>query len=93
MPPVSQTGIDRLCPSLGGRHISAEDKNALDTWYVRNASLWLDVSIMLQDAVWSLFEVSESINMALRAVRDGLECHQNGYRRSELARIEEKLCR
>jgi lipopolysaccharide/colanic/teichoic acid biosynthesis glycosyltransferase len=30
----------------GGRDISVADKAALDIWYVRNASLWLDLQIM-----------------------------------------------
>jgi lipopolysaccharide/colanic/teichoic acid biosynthesis glycosyltransferase len=32
----------------GGRDISADDKDALDIWYVRNASLWLDTVIFFR---------------------------------------------
>ena len=32
----------------GGKLVTAEEKNALDEWYVRNASLRLDVAIVLR---------------------------------------------
>jgi lipopolysaccharide/colanic/teichoic acid biosynthesis glycosyltransferase len=32
----------------GGRAISSEDKAALDVWYIINASLWLDIRILLR---------------------------------------------
>jgi lipopolysaccharide/colanic/teichoic acid biosynthesis glycosyltransferase len=35
----------------GGRDISIPDKTALDAWYVRNASLWLDLQIMAKTLV------------------------------------------
>jgi hypothetical protein len=35
----------------GGRDLSVKDKTALDVWYVKNASLWLDVKILLQTVV------------------------------------------
>ena len=39
----------------GGRNLSVNVKTALDIWYVRNASLWLDVKILLQTALFVLF--------------------------------------
>src|SRR5262249_59033453 len=41
-------GITGWAQDNGGRHISAADKSALDVWYLKNASLWLDVKILLQ---------------------------------------------
>ena len=41
-------GLTGLAQVSGGRNISAEDKNALDICYVRNASLWLDIKILLR---------------------------------------------
>ncbi len=35
----------------GGKLVTAEEKNALDEWYVRNASLRLDVAILLRTLV------------------------------------------
>ena len=32
----------------GGREISTEDKAALDSWYIMNASIWLDIAILLR---------------------------------------------
>jgi lipopolysaccharide/colanic/teichoic acid biosynthesis glycosyltransferase len=32
----------------GGRDISSEGKAALDEWYIMNASLWLDIKILLR---------------------------------------------
>jgi lipopolysaccharide/colanic/teichoic acid biosynthesis glycosyltransferase len=39
----------------GGRNLSVNVKTALDIWYVRNASLWLDAKILLQTALFVLF--------------------------------------
>jgi lipopolysaccharide/colanic/teichoic acid biosynthesis glycosyltransferase len=44
-------GLTGLAQVLGGRIISAEHKNALDIWYIRNASLWLDIKILLQTLI------------------------------------------
>ena len=41
-------GLTGLAQVHGGRNISPEDKNALDLWYIRNASLWLDIEILLR---------------------------------------------
>jgi lipopolysaccharide/colanic/teichoic acid biosynthesis glycosyltransferase len=38
----------------GGKLITAEEKNALDEWYVRNASFALDAEILLRTA-WTMF--------------------------------------
>jgi lipopolysaccharide/colanic/teichoic acid biosynthesis glycosyltransferase len=35
----------------GGRDVSPEDKAALDIWYIMNASLWLDIVILLRTLV------------------------------------------
>lgn len=41
-------GITGWAQIHGGKLITAEEKNALDAWYVRNASLLLDVIIILR---------------------------------------------
>lgn len=41
-------GLSGWAQVIGGRAISADDKAALDVWYVRNASLWLDIIIVLR---------------------------------------------
>jgi lipopolysaccharide/colanic/teichoic acid biosynthesis glycosyltransferase len=41
-------GITGWAQIHGGKLITAEEKNALDEWYVRNASLLLDVMIILR---------------------------------------------
>ncbi|WP_156150687.1 sugar transferase [Hyphomicrobium sp. 99] len=64
--PVDQPSFSaarlRLRPGLtgwaqinGGRHLSAEDKAALDLWYIRNASFALDMLILLNTAKTVLF--------------------------------------
>lgn len=40
-------GITGWAQVNGGKTIDAETKNKLDEWYVRHASLWLDLRIML----------------------------------------------
>jgi len=39
------TGWAQIC---GGTLISAEEKNALDEWYIRHGSLWLDMLIVMR---------------------------------------------
>jgi lipopolysaccharide/colanic/teichoic acid biosynthesis glycosyltransferase len=39
-------GITGWAQVNGGKLITPEEKNALDSWYVRNASFWLDLKIM-----------------------------------------------
>ena len=41
-------GLTGLAQVHGGRDISPEDKNACDQWYIRNASLWLDIDILVR---------------------------------------------
>jgi lipopolysaccharide/colanic/teichoic acid biosynthesis glycosyltransferase len=43
---LMRPGLTGWAQIKGGRAISAEDKAALDIWYVRNASLWLDFKIL-----------------------------------------------
>ncbi len=66
----------------GGREISAADKAALDVWYVRNASLALDIEIILR--TMSIVILGERVDAAAirRAWR---ELQQAGiYRATEL---------
>jgi lipopolysaccharide/colanic/teichoic acid biosynthesis glycosyltransferase len=48
-------GLTGWAQIKGGRIISAEDKAALDVWYVRNASLALDLRILLGTIPMVLF--------------------------------------
>jgi lipopolysaccharide/colanic/teichoic acid biosynthesis glycosyltransferase len=45
---VIRPGLTGWAQVIGGRAISAADKAALDIWYVRNASLTLDIEIALR---------------------------------------------
>jgi lipopolysaccharide/colanic/teichoic acid biosynthesis glycosyltransferase len=38
----------------GGTELSIDDKTTLDIWYLRNASLWLDLKILLRTALFAL---------------------------------------
>ncbi len=44
------TGWAQVC---GGKLISIEEKTALDEWYIRHVSLWLEVKIVLR-TIWML---------------------------------------
>ncbi len=48
-------GLTGSAQAIGGRDISFEDKAALDVWYVRNASMALDVEIALRTILILLF--------------------------------------
>jgi lipopolysaccharide/colanic/teichoic acid biosynthesis glycosyltransferase len=40
-------GITGWAQVIGGKKITSEDKDDLDEWYIRNASPWLDLRILL----------------------------------------------
>ena len=46
-------GVTGWAQINGGREITAEEKGVLDEWYVRNASVWLDIRIILR-TVWTV---------------------------------------
>jgi lipopolysaccharide/colanic/teichoic acid biosynthesis glycosyltransferase len=48
-------GLTGWAQVVGGRAISAEDKAALDVWYVRNASLSLDAKVIIKTVPLVLF--------------------------------------
>jgi lipopolysaccharide/colanic/teichoic acid biosynthesis glycosyltransferase len=54
----------------GGRHISVADKSALDVWYLKNASLWLDVKILLQTVVMLIGGERPNIGAIRRACEE-----------------------
>jgi lipopolysaccharide/colanic/teichoic acid biosynthesis glycosyltransferase len=69
-------GLTGFAQVHGGREISAKDKNALDIWYINNASLWLDFVIIIRTFV--VLVRGERVNHhALRAALEGLE-HRMG---------------
>ena len=63
-------GLTGWAQVVGGRDISAEDKAALDVWYVRNASLALDIEIALRTVPVVLFGERISASLIERAWRD-----------------------
>jgi lipopolysaccharide/colanic/teichoic acid biosynthesis glycosyltransferase len=48
-------GLTGWAQVSGGRQLSMVDKAALDLWYVRHASLWLDIKILVRTAFMLLF--------------------------------------
>jgi lipopolysaccharide/colanic/teichoic acid biosynthesis glycosyltransferase len=52
-------GITGWAQVNGGKLLTPEEKNALDEWYVRNASLWLDIKIIAKTIIF-MFGVSDS---------------------------------
>ncbi|HUN98729.1 MAG TPA: sugar transferase, partial [Bradyrhizobium sp.] len=46
-------GLSGWAQVCGGKLISPEEKNALDEWYIRHASLWLDTLIVFR-TLWML---------------------------------------
>src|SRR5262249_7952010 len=45
-------GITGWAQVHGGKLITPQEKNSLDAWYVRNASLWLDLKIISKTIVF-----------------------------------------
>ena len=58
----------------GGRHVSANDKAAMDVWYAKNASLFLDLAIVLR-TVLTIAQGerpnAQAINRAWQDLRQG----------------------
>jgi lipopolysaccharide/colanic/teichoic acid biosynthesis glycosyltransferase len=48
-------GLTGWAQIVGGRTISAQDKAALDVWYVKNTSLWLDLKVAFKTVPIVLF--------------------------------------
>ena len=46
-------GLSGWAQVCGGKLISADEKNALDAWYIRHASPWLDLKIIIR-TIWML---------------------------------------
>lgn len=63
-------GLTGWAQVIGGRSISPSDKAALDVWYVKHASLWLDASIVLRTIPMVLFGERISQDAIVRAWRD-----------------------
>ena len=78
-------GLTGWAQVVGGRAISAEDKAALDVWYVRNASVLLDIAIVLRTI--PIIFVGEKISAKLidRAWRD---LRQAGILKGRFAHIQ-----
>jgi lipopolysaccharide/colanic/teichoic acid biosynthesis glycosyltransferase len=69
---VVRPGLTGWAQVNGGRDISPEDKAALDIWYIVNASLWLDISILLRTLVMLI--LGERVNhSAVQAAHSTLE--------------------
>lgn len=63
-------GLTGWAQIVGGRAISAEDKAALDVWYVHNASFLLDLRIVLSTIPIVIFGERTSHELIGRAWRD-----------------------
>jgi lipopolysaccharide/colanic/teichoic acid biosynthesis glycosyltransferase len=55
-------GITGWAQINGGTFISSDEKDALDGWYIRHASLWLDVKIAISTVLFTL--TGEKVNYA-----------------------------
>ena len=54
----------------GGRHLSIEDKVALDLWYIKNASLTLDLMILAYTVRMVIFGEQVDTHAIQKAWRD-----------------------
>jgi lipopolysaccharide/colanic/teichoic acid biosynthesis glycosyltransferase len=66
-------GLTGWAQVIGGRDISPEDKAALDYWYVRKASLLLDLGIIARTVPIILFGERISESLIERARRELIE--------------------
>jgi lipopolysaccharide/colanic/teichoic acid biosynthesis glycosyltransferase len=78
-------GLTGWAQVVGGRAISAEDKAALDVWYVRHASVLLDLKVVLKTIPIVLFGETISRHLIERAWSDLREA---GVLRGRIAQME-----
>jgi lipopolysaccharide/colanic/teichoic acid biosynthesis glycosyltransferase len=52
---LAPPGLTGWAQIKGGRLVSPQDKVALDVWYLRHASLWLDIGILAQTLPMMIF--------------------------------------
>ena len=65
-------GLTGLAQVHGERTMSADDKNALDIWYIQNTSLLLDIKILFRTVV--VFARGERVDhYTLEVAREGFE--------------------
>jgi lipopolysaccharide/colanic/teichoic acid biosynthesis glycosyltransferase len=76
-------GLTGWAQVAGGRDLSAPDKAMLDIWYIRNASFWLDLLIIVRTAR-TIARGEELDAAALRRAWSGLD-HKGAGRGDELA--------
>jgi lipopolysaccharide/colanic/teichoic acid biosynthesis glycosyltransferase len=69
-------GITGFAQVYGDRDMPADDKNTLDIWYIQNASLWLDIKILIRTLL--VFVRGERVDHdTLQLARKGLERLRN----------------
>jgi hypothetical protein len=73
-------GITGWAQINGGNLITTEEKGALDEWYVRNASFWLDLRI----ALYTLIFVFTGERRFEQAVRDANAQQRNGHYKPQI---------
>ena len=81
-------GLTGWAQVVGGRAISAEDKAALDVWYVKHASLFLDLKVVLKTIPIVIFGETISKNSIEAAWRDLRETGvlRSGFTQPDYAR-------
>ena len=83
-------GLTGWAQVVGGRDISPEDKAALDIWYVRNASLALDLEIAARTIPMVLLGERITWPLIERAWR---ELSEGGILKGDLAYKSETVCK
>jgi lipopolysaccharide/colanic/teichoic acid biosynthesis glycosyltransferase len=68
-------GLTGWAQVKGGRHLSSLDKVALDVWYVRNASIAVDLEIIVRTIVMVIFGERENPDAVHRAWEDIQDAH------------------
>jgi lipopolysaccharide/colanic/teichoic acid biosynthesis glycosyltransferase len=68
-------GITGWAQVNGGKQITSEEKDDLDEWYIRNASPWLDVRILLLTCRYVLVgnRATNATNPVVKVSEKGLD--------------------
>jgi lipopolysaccharide/colanic/teichoic acid biosynthesis glycosyltransferase len=79
-------GVTGWAQINGGRLIAPDTKGSLDDWYVRNASFWLDVRIILSTIAFVLFGEDRHFRRPSQSVEKDRQSAEAGKQTVEIGR-------
>ena len=79
-------GITGWAQVRGGTAVTAQEKDALDEWYIRNASLWLDLKIVVLTGLFLFIGEKRSEKAIWPRTQSASTCNPSSYPPSRVRR-------